>query len=99
MAGGQGWGVRVKARHASATILGPRQLILSDGPKVAGMSKEARWNEEFQRYDVEARESFRGGASAGNVETVLTRSRSFRLRGVDHRRVHLPGGLTEARSA
>ena len=50
-------------------------------------------------YSADVTESFRGGASSGRGGEVVTRSRPFRLKGTDERRVHLAGGFTEARTA
>lgn len=95
--GGGGWGLRLKTRWPEVTILGPRQLILPSGPRVSGMAKGSWYSEVDGRWHGEATESFRGGASSGNTASVLTRSRKFKLQdGVDRRRVHLAGGLTQA---
>jgi len=48
-------------------------------------------------FSADVTESFRGGASSGRGGEVVTRSRPFRLKGTDERRVHLAGGFTEAR--
>ena len=96
-----GWGVRVKTRHREVTILGPRQLITArDGLRVSGLPREARPDKEVPRvYEADVTESFRGGASSGRGGEVVTRSRPFRLKGTDERRVHVAGGFTEARTA
>ena len=95
---GKGWGVRVKTRHLEVTILGPRQLITArDGLRVSGLPKTAVRGDDGYAADVT--ESFRGGASSGRGGEVVTRSRPFRLKGTDERRVHLAGGFTEARTA
>jgi hypothetical protein len=95
---GRGWGVRVKTRHREVTILGPRQLITArDGLRVSGLPKTAVRGDDGYAADVT--ESFRGGASSGRGGEVVTRSRPFRLKGTDERRVHLAGGFTEARTA
>jgi hypothetical protein len=95
---GKGWGVRVKTRHREVTILGPRQLITArDGLRVSGLPKTAVRGDDGYAADVT--ESFRGGASSGRGGEVVTRSRPFRLKGTDKRRVHLAGGFTEARTA
>jgi hypothetical protein len=95
---GRGWGVRVKTRHREVTILGPRQLITArEGLRVSGLPKSAHSLDDGYAADVT--ESFRGGASSGRGGEVVTRSRPFRLKGTDERRVHLAGGFTEARTA
>jgi hypothetical protein len=101
---GKGWGVRVKTRHREVTILGPRQLITArDGLRVSGLPKTAVRDPGLVRgddgYAADVTESFRGGASSGRGGEVVTRSRPFRLKGTDERRVHLAGGFTEARTA
>jgi hypothetical protein len=97
---GNGWGVRVKTRHREVTILGPRQLITArEGLRVSGLPKSARNNRLEESYVADVTESFRGGASSGRGGEVVTRSRPFRLKGTDERRVHLAGGFTEARTA
>ena len=103
---GGGWGVRVKTRHREVTILGPRQLITArDGLRVSGLPKSAVLSStppilcDRKDYAALVTESFRGGASSGRGGEVMTRSRPFRLKGTDERRVHLAGGFTEARTA
>ena len=97
---GKGWGVRVKTRHREVTILGPRQLITArEGLRVSGLPRSAVRSVEAEHYAADVTESFRGGASSGRGGEVVTRSRPFRLKGTDERRVHLAGGFTEARTA
>jgi hypothetical protein len=96
---GKGWGVRVKTRHREVTILGPRQLITArEGLRISGLPKTASGADGI-RFSADVTESFRGGASSGRGGEVVTRSRPFRLKGTDERRVHLAGGFTEARTA
>jgi hypothetical protein len=101
---GGGWGVRVKTRHREVTILGPRQLITArEGLRISGLPKAASATPaepgNQAGYEADVTESFRGGASSGRGGEVVTRSRPFRLKGTDERRVHLAGGFTEARTA
>jgi hypothetical protein len=99
VATGDGWGVRVKTRHREVTILGPRQLITArEGFRVSGLPKSANPMGDTL-YHAQVTESFRGGASSGRGGEVVTRSRPFRLKGTDERRVHLASGFTEARTA
>jgi hypothetical protein len=104
--GGGGWGVRVKTRHREVTILGPRQLItVREGLRVSGLPKNSTMDRgtsqvgREDRFTASVTESFRGGASSGRGGEVVTRSRPFRLKGTDERRIHLAGGFTEARTA
>jgi hypothetical protein len=92
---GAGWGLRQKAHYPSVTILGPRQLILPDGPKVAGLPKGATGGRDGT-FSVEVSESLRAGASHQSATSVETTRRTWRLKGTDERRTHLEGGRTEA---
>ena len=96
---GAGWGLRVKAHHDKVTILGPRQLILRDGPRVSGLPKVATRAGTNEAYVAQMTEGFRSGAGGGQVTEVVSKERTFRLKPHDNRRRHLPGGLTEAMPA
>jgi len=96
---GSGWGLRVKVHHDKVTILGPRQLIDRDGPRVSGLPKGSELCPKCGKYHSQMNEGFRSGAGGGQVSEVVSKERTFRLKPHDNRRRYLPGGLTEAMPA
>jgi len=100
VAQGGGWGLVLKRHHREVTIYGPRQLVTArEGYRVSGLPKGASKTSRVDVFEADVTESFRMGAQRGHAGEVVTRRRGFRLQGTDTRRVHLPNGFTEARSA
>lgn len=93
VASGGGWGVRLKARHQRLVIMGPRQLIIDDVTRVAGVPKSATWATR-QTMRGQVWESVETALKNGRTGEVLIRPGSWRLAGVDRRRAHLPRGRT-----
>lgn len=88
-------GLRVKSRWRSVKVLGPRQLVLKGGLRAAGVPTTAvqvgpdRWSAEIWR-------SLAASLRQGEADRVVIRDRTYRLRGVDHRRSHVGDGSTVA---
>jgi len=100
VAQGGGWGLVLKRHHREVTIYGPRQLVTArEGYRVSGLPKGASKTSRVDVFEADVTESFRTGAQRGHAGEVVTRRRGFRLQGTDTRRVHLPNGFTEAKSA
>lgn len=86
-------GLRVKSEWRSVEVFGPRQLVLAGELRAAGIPKGS--------VPVEA-DTWEGDVWTGlptslrNAERDRVRimRRRFKLHGTDHRRLHLPGGLT-----
>lgn len=87
-------GLRLKSEYRRATIFGPRQLILDDELRVAGLPKKAIRQSEAA-YDAELWESLAGTLGRGKASEVRVQRRTIRLRGTDNRRRHLKDGRTE----
>lgn len=95
IAAGEAWSLQRKATHRRLEILGPRQLLMGRHRRVAGVPLTA--TEVAPREFVG--EQWRGLAeSVARAEGghVTIERRRWHLNAVDHRRVHLPDGSTEA---
>lgn len=86
---------RVKARHDGYQLLGPRQLVLGDEPRFAGMPRRPVQT-GGGAYEGEAWQTLNSALRQGNATQVLISRRPFTPRGVDTRRVHTPHGQTGA---
>lgn len=86
-------GLREKGSYKRALILGPRQLVLGDELRVAGLPRGAIRRSE-RVFDAEVWESIAGTLKRGRSNEVRVQRRTIRLRGTDHRRRHLPRGAT-----
>lgn len=86
-------GLRPKSTWGSVEVLGPRQLILDDRLRVAGVPSSAT-RVGARTWDAEIWRSLPASLRQGETDRVVVRGRRFELRGVDHRRLHLPRGLT-----
>jgi hypothetical protein len=91
-AGGLG-GLRVKSLHERVEVLGPRQLVLDDGVRIAGLPRRAR-RVGAREWEAEVWERPATSVAARHPDTVEVRRRRVVVEGVDRRRVHLPGGTT-----
>ena len=88
-------GLRPKQRYRRIEVLGPRQLVIEGRLKAAGIpSRAVRVGDQTWRGEVWR--SLPVALGAGETDTVVIASRTWDVAGVDHRRAHLPGGLTEA---
>lgn len=91
----RGWALslRPKGSWARIRVLGPRQLVLGDELRAAGVPKDAtpmagdRWQAQVWRSLAES-------IKRGDPTGVHVDKRTVRLRGTDRRRLHLAGGLT-----
>lgn len=92
---GNGYGLRVKDRHHRLTILGPRQLVLDDVTRVAGVPKGATWDSRATMRG-QVWETVETALAHGRHGEVVIRSQSWKVQGTDHRRSHGPRGRTEA---
>lgn len=88
-------GLRLKGRHRGYDIRGPRQAWFGGMPKVSGVPTDAvRTGPDTARGAVT--ESLPVALAGGRVDSVWIHDRTWHLKGVDRRRVHLPGGRTTA---
>jgi len=93
IAAGRAWTLVHKATYRRAVIHGPRQLELAGQRRVAGVPLTAAQ----VAPGVYEGETFRGlpeSLRRCEGETVTVEHGRWELTGVDHRREHLPGGLT-----
>ncbi len=88
-------GLRPKSSWRNVEVLGPRQLILGDRLRVAGVPSSAV-RVGARSWDADVWRSLPASLRNGETDRVIVRGRRFELRGVDHRRVHLPKGRTAA---
>jgi len=91
------WGLRVKHRHSAMRIWGPRAMTSHRGRKTAGVPRTAKRTSE-SHYSGESWESLPAALQRRRADTVVVSPGLWEVTGVDHRRLHLPGGYTEART-
>jgi hypothetical protein len=94
---GNGWGLRRKDTHMRVHILGPRQLIIDDSTRIAGVPKSAVWASR-QTMTGRVWESVEAALGKGHTGEVVLRSAQWKVKGADRRREHLPRGKTAALS-
>lgn len=87
-------GLRPKGTWRSVEILGPRQLVLDGAVRAAGLPRNARKLSPGS-FTAEVWRQIDTSLQRGESETVIIQDRKQRLRGVDRRRIHRPGGQTE----
>lgn len=92
---GKLWGMRRKSEWRKLTVIGPRQLILDDHHRVAGISQGAE-RVGLTTWVGERWEGLATAAEAGRTSEVVIRPTTWELTGVDRRRRHLEDGTTEA---
>lgn len=86
-------GLRLKATWAHVEVLGPRQLILDGRLRASGVpSKAVRTGE--RTWAGEVWRSLGGSLALGQTDRVVVQDRSWTMRGVDRRRIHLADGAT-----
>lgn len=90
--------LRAKAVHRSATVLGPRQLVLGATLRAAGV-RAAAVRVGRQRWAMDVWRQLSTSLSAGEADRVRVSPRTVSLVGTDHRRDHQARGLTAARVA
>lgn len=91
--GGGGYGLRVKGSYRGIAVLGPRQLVFGAQLRAAGIPKGAVRHDRHV-WVGETWQSLPEALAKGYTDRVIISPRVWHLRGVDHRRVHLPDGLT-----
>ena len=90
---GKGWGLRVKARHRTLEVLGPRQLIIEQRARIAGVPKRAKRTAE-REWTGERWDGVATTLATKQPSSVVIRDAIYRITGVDNRRIHLPGHAT-----
>jgi hypothetical protein len=90
---GNGWGLRVKGTYSRLDVLGPRQLIVDGQPRISGVPYSAR-RVNGNTWAGEVWATLPGSLQRREPDTVRITPRSWIVRGVDHRRVHLSDGTT-----
>jgi hypothetical protein len=88
-------GLREKSRWRRVEVLGPRQLVLDGRLRAAGVSSRAV-RVGPQSWAGEVWQGLGAALATNQTGAVAVTSRTWRLRGTDHRRAHCAGGLTEA---
>ncbi len=88
-----GEGLRCKATYDRALIMGPRQIVTGGKPRIAGLPAGAVRMPDG-RYEGEVWTSLAASIKRGTPSTVATSDRTWRIKGVDNRRVDGPDGWT-----
>lgn len=88
-----GDGLRLKATHRGAVILGPRQVITDSKPRIAGLPSRAEQLPDGT-FAGEIWTSLQAGLRKGITDTVPTHDRKWTIKGVDHRRAPGADGWT-----
>lgn len=87
------WQLRIKSKPKHVEILGPRNLIVGDARRLAGVPKTAV-HVGGQEYDGEVWRSIKESMTRGELGSVVVTPRLFRVSAPDHRRTHLDNGAT-----
>lgn len=90
---GDGWGLRPKALYNRLHVLGPRQLIHDGKARISGVPSSAR-RVNGTTWAGETWSGLLGDLGRGQLSTVTIKPRSWKISGVDPRRLHLPDGST-----
>ena len=88
-------GLRVKSVWHGLRVLGPRQIVTQGLLRAAGIPKGARTAGDDE-WEGDVWDGLGTSLASGVVDEVHVTRRTFRLAGVDRRRQHVDGGLTEA---
>jgi hypothetical protein len=86
--------LRHKGSYPSATLLAPRQLILGDRPRMAGVPRRAVQTAD-RVFEGQVWEGLAESIRRGKPGEVRVTTRRFNAKGLDRRRRHLPDGRTE----
>jgi hypothetical protein len=89
-----GQGLRLKRSWDGFAIYGPRQITTGHQVRVSGVPRGANHVARGQ-YDGEVWDSLATTLRGGNVGRVVTRNRTWNLKGVDYRREGTAPGWTE----
>jgi len=90
---GNGWGLRVKATHECIDVLGPRQLVVDGTARISGVPSTAQ-RVDPDTWAGEVWSTLPDSLRRGEPDAVRISPRSWIVRGVDNRRLHLPDGTT-----
>lgn len=86
-------GIRIKGAWHSLTVMGPRQLIVDGGHRINGVRKGAE-RIAPREWVGERWEGMEAALKNGRADRVVITPTKWKVEGVDHRRLHLPGGAT-----
>lgn len=86
---------RVKGIHRYAEIHGPRQIILDNVPRIAGMPKKARRTGR-DTWEGEVWQRMGGALERGDITRARVLDHQWVMRWDDRRRTHTAHGRTEA---
>jgi hypothetical protein len=86
--------LRHKGSYPFATLLAPRQLILGDRPRMAGVPRRAVQTAD-RVFEGQVWEGLAESIRRGKPNEVRVTTRRFNAKGLDRRRRHLPDGRTE----
>jgi hypothetical protein len=87
-------GLRLKRRFVGWQIAGPRQLVLQGEPRISGVPRRAVQVEPWV-FKGEVWTGLKRSLQLGEADAVRITSRTFRIAGVDRRRVRDGNGRTE----
>lgn len=88
-----GQGLRLKTSHRRGIIMGPRQIITGDRPRISGLPHRST-RMPNGTYAGEVWQSLSASLQAGDPGGVNVADRTWTVRGVDHRRLPGPDGWT-----
>lgn len=88
-----GW--RVKGIHQYAEIHGPRQIVIDNVPRIAGMPKKAR-RTGSDTWEGEVWQRMGGALERGDITTARVLDQQWLMQWEDRRRTHAAHGRTEA---
>lgn len=86
-------GLRRKAAYRSVQIWGPRQCVFGAELRIAGVPRRAK-RVGPNTFEGEVWPALGTSLGRGESSSVRVVPRRVSIKGVDHRRQHLPGGLT-----
>lgn len=70
--------LRFKSHYDTVDVVGTKQLVLDDTPRVSGLPARARRRNQDGSYDIELWERFRGALETGRIDTVSVRRTTWR---------------------
>lgn len=89
------WHLLRKSAPKHLEVLGPRNLVVGDARRLAGVPKKAT-HVGGHDYDGEVWRSIKESMARGELDSVVVTPRLFRVKAPDNRRTHLDNGLTKA---
>lgn len=85
--------LRYKSEHRLLELTAPQLIEGSTYRRLSGVPRGARRTAQ-SAYDAEVWEGLTTAMAEGHPDRVIVRGANFDVRGVDTRRLHLPGGAT-----